>query len=103
MSVKRAYPRCRLSILDKSAFRLEQCRQRLQRLDHNFQVESEHNTEVRTVRVRCYYMAEYILSFSWTFHVSNFLEDLMMSSWPLWPSTPWLATILRKRGWISEY
>ena len=46
MAVKKAYPRCRLTILDKSQFRLEQCRRQLQAVDTNFQVESEYNTEV---------------------------------------------------------
>ena len=46
VAVKKAYPRCRLSILDKSQFRLEQCRRQLQAVDINFQVDSEYNIEV---------------------------------------------------------
>ena len=46
VAVKKAYPRCRLTILDKSQFRLEQCRRQLEAVDTNFTVESEYNTEV---------------------------------------------------------
>ena len=46
LAVKKAYPRCGLSILDKSQFRLEQCRRQLQAVDINFHVESEYNIEV---------------------------------------------------------
>ena len=46
LAVKKAYPRCGLSILDKSQFRLEQCRRQLEAVDINFQVDSEYNIEV---------------------------------------------------------
>ena len=47
VAVKSAYPRCRLSTLDKCQFRLNQCSQHLQRADTSYQPESQHNTEVR--------------------------------------------------------
>ena len=54
VAVKKAYPRCGLSILDKSQFRLEQCRRQLLAVDTNFRVESEYNTEV--CPVVCWYL-----------------------------------------------
>ena len=46
LAVKQAYPRCRLTVLDKSQFRLEQCRRQMLAVDTNFTLESSYNTEV---------------------------------------------------------
>ena len=58
VAVKKAYPRCRLTILDKSQFRLEQCRRQLEAVDTNFTVESEYNTEV----CQCFKSVGFLLS-----------------------------------------
>ena len=95
VAVKKAYPRCRLTILDKSQFRLEQCRRQLEAVDTNFTVESEYNTEV----CQCFKSVGFLLStFSWTFLVKNFQVDLSMWLWPPLPSTLWPVTRLRRRG-----